>query len=84
LVKAAQKLGLELYHGNKHINAKQIHSNLKVQIPRHNKIKRETARGIVEFLIIRMKFPEEIVAKALGVDPPLLSQKKKENPPLIR
>ncbi len=77
LIRAANKLGLTLKQGRKHTIVCQISSGRQTQIPRHPRVKRETARGIIEFFIVQMAIPEEDVAKALGVEPPLLSDKRR-------
>lgn len=67
LVRAAKKLGLRFYEGSKHTNIEQVSSGLKTQIPRHTKVKRETAKAIVNFLIGPMGFSEKEVCEALGI-----------------
>ncbi|HBV33226.1 TPA: hypothetical protein DIC39_03750 [Patescibacteria group bacterium] len=49
LIGAAKRLGLRLYEGSKHTNVEQVSTGLKTQIPRHAKVKRETAKAIVVF-----------------------------------
>lgn len=78
LVKAAKKLGLEIRQGSKHTLAKHGATGLQVSIPRHTKVKKETARGIIEFLCVEMGFSELEVAKALRVEPPILPEKKRD------
>lgn len=64
--------------GRRHIIVIQVHTGLHTQIPRHPKVKRETARSIVEYFIFDMKIPEDEVASALGVDPPLVTEARRQ------
>lgn len=82
LLHAAIRLGLSLEEGSRHTNVIQIYTGHKTQIPRHKKVKRETARSIVHFFIFTMGFSEQKVCEALGVDPPILSDSQREKPEL--
>lgn len=47
LKKAAEKLGFVNFEGKRHCKIKDKDDNFITIIPRHNKIKKETAKGIV-------------------------------------
>lgn len=51
IIKALQKLGLELKEGNKHTKAMCIHNGRFTTIPRHKNIKREIVHSICNFLL---------------------------------
>lgn len=78
LLKALVRLGLELEEGANHTNIVQIHTGLRTQVPRHNRIKRELARLIVRYIIVDMKVPEDDVRAALKTALPILPQNKRQ------
>ncbi len=78
LVRAAEKLGLRVKQGAKHTIVVQVHTGLRTQIPRHSRVKRETARCVIEYFILAMGISEDAVAQALRVDPPLVTDKQRE------
>lgn len=51
LVNLAKKSGFTIFHGKRHDKVKTADGKTVTTIPRHNKIKRETAKGIVKALI---------------------------------
>ncbi len=48
LKKKAQKLGFNVFEGKKHCKVKDSNDNFITMIPRQNRLKRETVKGIVE------------------------------------
>lgn len=48
LIKAARKCGFVVKQGGKHVKVETIDGKFITTIPRHNRLKRETAKGIVE------------------------------------
>lgn len=50
LCRAAQKSGFETFEGRKHCKVKTVDGTFVTLIPRHARLKRETAKGIVDAL----------------------------------
>jgi hypothetical protein len=50
LVRIALQCGFSIIEGRKHCKIKTTEGRFVTTIPRHNRLKRETARGIVEAL----------------------------------
>ena len=69
LRKTAEKLGLTLKEASNHTDVLQINTGLKTQIPRHPRVKRELAREIIRYIILK---------KALGTDLPIVPESKKQ------
>jgi hypothetical protein len=65
LRKVAQKLGFFVFEGKKHCKIKDENNKFITMIPRHNEIKRETAKGIVEDFIKKGKTPKEKIDKMI-------------------
>ncbi len=78
LIRAARKLDLVIREAHKHTIVEQVHSGLHTQIPRHVKVKRETARSVVEYFIVGMSIPEEKVMDALGIAETILTAERRE------
>ncbi len=51
LVRLAKKGGFIIFQGDRHAKVKTVQGQSVTTIPRHNKIKRETAKEIVEAMI---------------------------------
>ena len=51
LINLAKKSGFEVFQGKKHVKIKTLAGIHVTIIPRHNKIKRETAKGVVEAFV---------------------------------
>ena len=51
LVRLAKKSGFVIFQGSKHVKVKTVQGQSVTTIPRHNKIKRETAKEVVEAMI---------------------------------
>lgn len=51
LVRLATQCGFEIVEGRKHCKVKTTEGRFITTIPRHNRLKRETARGIIDALI---------------------------------
>jgi len=51
LVRLAKKSGFVVFRGGKHDKVKTVQGQSVTTIPRHNKIKRETAKEVVEAMI---------------------------------
>lgn len=51
LVRLAAQCGFEIIEGRKHCKVKTAEGRFITTIPRHNRLKRETTRGIVNALI---------------------------------
>lgn len=51
LVRLALQCGFEIVEGRKHCKVKTAEEKFITTIPRHNRLKRETARGIINALI---------------------------------
>ena len=51
LVRLARKSGFTIFRGGRHDKVKTVQGESVTTIPRHNKIKRETAKEIVEAMV---------------------------------
>lgn len=51
LVRLAKKSGFIIFQGGRHAKVKTIQGQSVTTIPRHNKIKRETAKEVVKMMI---------------------------------
>lgn len=51
LARLAVQCGFEIVEGRKHCKVKNAEGRFITTIPRHNRLKRETARGIINALI---------------------------------
>ena len=59
LKKKAQKLGFFVFESKKHCKIKDSSNNFITMIPRQNRLKRETAKGIVEAFSEKGKISKE-------------------------
>lgn len=63
VISALEKIGLELWEGKNHTNAKCITNGRKTLIPRHNTIKNKEMDNIGKFLL--NKYQQEKVQELL-------------------
>lgn len=65
LKKIAQKLGFFVFESKKHCKVKDKNNKFITMIPRQNKVKRETARGIIKDFIEKGEIPKEKIDKII-------------------
>lgn len=77
LLKAMERVGLELEEAGNHTNVVQVHTGLLTQIPRHRIVKKELAREIVRYVIEKMDIPEHELREALKTTLSILPMNKR-------